>query len=205
MFHVQNEAGFLPNVVVHNQQPCAYEYNRRNIVVLDVAATNLYLCPAERASVVIDFSECNDGDIIILYNDCACPNPGFDPRNDYYTGNPDFSTGTGGAPSTLKGFGPNTRTMMQFRIVNKGANGTVSKPHDPRMIPNLNNTIQNAYLLCGQEHPIIPTPEYNELFSASNRFGDNSIYETSHVGLIDKNSFSTDAFCKESRMTRSGL
>ena len=42
--------------------------------------------------------------------------PGFDPRYDYYTGNPDL-TASGGAPSTLAGYGPNTRTIMQFQVV----------------------------------------------------------------------------------------
>ena len=192
MYQIQNECGFLPKVSVLTNQPVAYEYNRRNIVVLDIRAgdgTNLYLCPAERASFIIDFSAYKNGDIILLYNDCACPNPGFDPRNDYYTGSPDNST-SGGTPSTLKGFGPNSRTIMQFRIVNTGLNGAVSKANDPSMIANLNNTVQNAFLACGQDHPIIPTPEYDDLWCVSNRGGDCSIYETPVVGLIDSDTLS---------------
>ena len=52
---------------------------------------------------------------LILYNDAPAPVPAFDPRYDYYTGNPD-QTDQGGAPQTLAGFGPNTRTIMQFQV-----------------------------------------------------------------------------------------
>jgi len=71
--------------------------------------------PAERADVIIDFSQVPAGSKLILYNDGPAPTPGFDPRYDYYTGNPDF-TSTGGAPTTLAGYGPNTRTIMQFQV-----------------------------------------------------------------------------------------
>ena len=55
--------------------------------------------------------------------------PGFDPRNDYYTGNPDM-TSTGGAPPTMKGFGPNTRTIMIFKVKGKLPKGVAKKPFD---------------------------------------------------------------------------
>ena len=42
--------------------------------------------------------------------------PCGDSRNDYFTGDPD-QTSIGGAPSTLPGFGPNTRTLMQIQVV----------------------------------------------------------------------------------------
>ena len=45
-----------------------------------------------------------------------------DPRNDYYTGDPD-NRPTGGAPSTLPGYGPNTRTIMQI-VVDPGGSST---------------------------------------------------------------------------------
>ena len=56
------------------------------------------------------------GTNLILYNDAPAPFPGGDPRNDYFTGAPD-QTGIGGAPTPLAGMGPNTRTLMQFRMV----------------------------------------------------------------------------------------
>ena len=106
-------------------QPVGYLYDRRNIVVLNVTDKALFLGPAERADVIVDFSQipasCTN---LILYNDAPAPVPAFDPRNDYYTGNPDI-TGVGGAPSTLPGYGPNTRTLMQIRV-----SGTAAPAYD---------------------------------------------------------------------------
>lgn len=172
MFQIQNECGFLPSVVEYINQPVTFEYNRRNIVVLDVLNTNLFLCPAERASVVVDFSKYNHGDIILLYNDCPCPNPGFDPRYDYYTNGPDFSDG-GSAPSTIKGYGPNSRTVLQFRVDH--SLGSNSNADD--MMKNLNNTIQNAYLDAKQNPPLVPDVAYDSVFCTSNRVADCSLYE----------------------------
>ena len=94
--------------------PIGYNYNRRDIVVLNVSNHSLFLGPAERADVIVDFSA-YAGKTVILYNDAPAPVPAFDPRLDYYTGDPD-QTLTGGAPTTAAGFGPNTRTIMQFRV-----------------------------------------------------------------------------------------
>jgi len=76
----------------------------------------LLLAPAERADIVIDFSNVPAGAKLILYNDAPAPFPGGDVRNDYFTGDPDQSD-FGGAPATLPGFGPNSRTLLQFRVV----------------------------------------------------------------------------------------
>jgi hypothetical protein len=62
----------------------------------------------------VDFSAFA-GYTLILYNDAPAAFPARDPRYDYYTGNGDYRD-TGGAPSTLAGYGPNTRTMMQIRV-----------------------------------------------------------------------------------------
>jgi FtsP/CotA-like multicopper oxidase with cupredoxin domain len=109
-----SEGGFLPKPVDIPAQPIAYNYNRRDIVVLNISDHGLLLGPAERADVIVDFSP-YAGKTVILYQDSAAPVPAFDTRNDYYTGDPDQTT-TGGATSTPAGFGPNTRTIMQFRV-----------------------------------------------------------------------------------------
>ncbi|MEI7885401.1 MAG: hypothetical protein WCI30_08645 [Clostridia bacterium] len=109
-----SEGGFLPELAEINSQPINYEYNRRSITVLNVAEKALFMGSAERADVVIDFSK-YAGQTLILYNDAPAPVPAFDPRYDYYTGNPDL-TATGGAPSTLPGYGPNMRTIMQIKV-----------------------------------------------------------------------------------------
>ena len=114
MIQIGTEGGFLPQPVAIPPTPVGYAYNRRDIVVLNVLNKSILLGAAERADVVVDFSAFA-GKTIILYNDSPTPIPGFDPRYDYYTDDPDFSS-TGGAPSTRAGEGPNMRTLVQFKV-----------------------------------------------------------------------------------------
>ena len=74
---------------------------------------SLLLAPAERADVVVDFSQYR-GKTLILYNDAPAAFPARVPGYDYYTGGPDLTPA--GAPSTLPGYGPNTRTIMQVKV-----------------------------------------------------------------------------------------
>jgi FtsP/CotA-like multicopper oxidase with cupredoxin domain len=112
---IGSEGGFLPTPVVIDPKPIGFQYNLRNIVVNNVTRHSLYLGPAERADVVVDFTQFA-GKTLIVYNDAPAPVPAGDPRIDYYTGHPDY-TATGGAPTTLPGYGPNTRTVMQIRVM----------------------------------------------------------------------------------------
>lgn len=111
---IGTESGFLPAAVELANQPIDYNYNRKDIVVLNVSSKTLFMGPAERADVIIDFSK-YAGKTLILYNDSPAPVPAFDTRYDYYTGDPDQTT-TGGAPTTQPGYGPNTRTVMQIKV-----------------------------------------------------------------------------------------
>src|SRR5207237_10077767 len=95
--------------------PVGCEYNRRSITVLNVSRHGLMLGPAERADVIVDFSAF-PGKTLILYNDAPAPIPAFDPRIDYYTRDMD-QVQMGGAPTTLPGYGPNTRTLMQIVVM----------------------------------------------------------------------------------------
>ena len=125
MYMIGTEGGILPGVAVRDNQPVNYDYDRGSATVLNVQnlegvdpaikGVTVFLGPAERADVIIDFSSVPAGTNVILYNDAPAPVPGFQPRYDYYTGNPDL-TDTGGAPQTQVGVGPNTRTVMQFRV-----------------------------------------------------------------------------------------
>ena len=115
MIQIGTEGGILPNPVAIDNQPINYNYNRRDIVVLNILNHSLLLGPAERADVIVDFSQVPAGSKIIMYNDSPAPVPAFDSRLDYYTGDPD-QTSTGGAPTTKPGYGPNTRTVMQFQV-----------------------------------------------------------------------------------------
>src|SRR5664279_1468050 len=56
MIQIGAEGGFLPAPVTLTNNPISYNYNRRDIVVLNVADHNLLLGPAERADVIVDFS-----------------------------------------------------------------------------------------------------------------------------------------------------
>ncbi len=159
---IGTEGGFLPAPVVLPNTPVGYEYNRRNIVVLNVSNHTLLLGPAERADVIVDFSGCPDGSNIIMYNDAPAPDPGFDPRFDYYTGDPD-QTSTGGAPSTQPGYGPNTRTIMQFQVsVAAGTAATYNLANLQAAFTGL----AGAYAST-QSVPIVPQAEYNANFAAS--------------------------------------
>jgi len=146
IIQIGTEGGLLPAPVLIPCCPIGYEYNRRNIVVLNVSTHALFLGPAERADIIIDFSAVPPGSKLILYNDSPAPVPGFDPRIDYYTGAPD-QTDSGGAPTTQVGKGPNTRTVMQFRVV-----GTPSPPFN---VAALQSALPTAFK-ASQPEPIVP-------------------------------------------------
>ncbi len=112
---IGSEGGLLPSPVVLNSPPVQIPVDCQGNVNPD-GPFNLLLAPAERADLVVDFSSVPSGAKLILYNDAPAPFPGGDSRNDYFTGCPD-QTSIGGAPSTVVGKGPNTRTLMQLRMV----------------------------------------------------------------------------------------
>jgi FtsP/CotA-like multicopper oxidase with cupredoxin domain len=157
MIQIGTEGGFLPAPVVLPNQPVNYEYDRRNIVVLNVKEKTLFLGPAERADVIIDFSGIAPGSKVLLYNDSPAPVPAGDPRVDYYTGNPDY-TANGGAQPTLPGYGPNTRTIMQFRV--EGTPGTTFD------LAALNAAWPAAYV-ASQDPPIVPQTAYPAPWNAA--------------------------------------
>ena len=130
-------------------------------MVLNISSHGLLIGPAERADVIIDFSSVPSGSQLILYNDAPTPVPAFDPRTDYYTGDVDQSltgNGTGGAPTTLVGYGPNTRTVMQFQV--SGAAGT------PFSLPKLQAALPAAYA-ASQAAPVVPETAYNAPFGTT--------------------------------------
>ena len=127
---IGTEGGFLPAPVVKNPQPVTYIVDPTAFWFGNVLDTSLGLMPAERADVVVDFSAFA-GQTLILYNDAPTAWPALDPRYDYFSEAPDqratggYGTGgtydavtktwTGGT-GPLRGFGPNTRTVMQIKV-----------------------------------------------------------------------------------------
>jgi FtsP/CotA-like multicopper oxidase with cupredoxin domain len=143
---IGSEAGLLPSAVTIHANPTNYEYNRRNIVVLNVSDKSLFMGPAERADIVVDFSQ-YAGKTLILYNDSPAPVPAGDPRIDYYTGAYD-QTSSGGSPAVHPGYGPNTRTIMQIKVNAGAPQGTFN--------PALASAAIAARFKASQLTPIVP-------------------------------------------------
>ena len=111
---IGTEGGFLPAPVVIPAQYTTWVTDPTVFNAGNVDKHSLLLGPAERADVIVDFSQFA-GQTLILYNDAPAAFPARDPRYDYYTGNADLRD-TGGADTTLPGYGPNTRTIMQIKV-----------------------------------------------------------------------------------------
>lgn len=92
---IGTEGGFLPAPVTAS--------DRRGLL--------LTLAPAERADVIVDFGETEPGDTLILYNDAPVPFPNGTPLADFFPRNNRLVS------PPAPGFGPNTRTLMQFRVI----------------------------------------------------------------------------------------
>jgi spore coat protein A len=90
---IGSEGGFLPSPAVVNAH----------------GTTQLLLAPAERADLIVDFRDVPVGSTLILYNDAGAPYPDGEEAYDHHPGSAD-------APSPAHGFGPNTRTLLQFRV-----------------------------------------------------------------------------------------
>jgi FtsP/CotA-like multicopper oxidase with cupredoxin domain len=113
---IGTEGGFLPAPVVIPAHPTTWVNDPTVFNAGNVDQGSLLTAPAERHDVIVDFSG-YAGQTLILYNDAPAAFPARDPRYDYYTGNGDYRD-TGGASSTLPGYGPNTRTVMQIKVAN---------------------------------------------------------------------------------------
>ncbi len=177
MIQIGNEGGLLPAPIVLANNCVDYIYDRKQITFGNVRnyalmgnpnpsnptqllnyphpGYNLHLGPAERADVIIDFSTVPAGSTLLLYNDAPAPQPGFDPRYDYYTGDPDYSNatglGAGGAASTTAGNGPNTRTIMKITV--SGATGSGAN------LAALQTALP-TYFAANQDPPVVPPGQY---------------------------------------------
>src|SRR4029453_9347173 len=98
---IGTEGGFLPNPVLI---PSNVPFDREEL------EGSLFLGPAERADIIIDFSGV-PGQKPILYNDAPAPFPDGEESNDYFPGGPQNPT------IATPGFGPNTRQIMRFNVI----------------------------------------------------------------------------------------
>ncbi|MFO0956828.1 MAG: MBG domain-containing protein [Isosphaeraceae bacterium] len=161
MIQIGTEGGFLPTPVVLPNTPIGYERNPKNIVVGSVSQHTLLMGPAERADVIIDFSQ-YAGKTIILYNDAPAPDPATDSRLDYYT-NDANQTSTGGTNSTRAGYGPNTRTIMVFHV----ANATPHPYNLQALMDEFTTTATHQGVFAKDQNPIIvPQDGYNSAYNA---------------------------------------
>jgi spore coat protein A, manganese oxidase len=105
----------------------------------------LLLAPAERADLIVDFRNVAAGAVLILYNDAAAPFPHGDPAMDYFAGNPK-------TPSSVPGATPNTRTLLQIRVMARsgGADAPISLPST-----GMQNPHDGPFLVAQQ--PGVPT------------------------------------------------
>jgi spore coat protein A len=160
MYQIGTEGGFLPKVAIHNNTtPLPLVDPSDPLTANPDGPFNLLLAPAERADVVIDFNG-RAGQTFILYNDATAPFPGGDARNEYFTGAPD-QTAFGGAPTTLQGFGPNTRTLMKI-VVTAGTGDSIPTA---AWLKILNPLLETNFIIGNQPrllynngNPAVPGP-----------------------------------------------
>ncbi|MEW6552903.1 MAG: multicopper oxidase domain-containing protein [Actinomycetota bacterium] len=174
MIQIGTEGGFLPAPVVLPNQPVTWNRDPTTFNAGNVDGGNLILGPAERADVVVDFSQFA-GQTLILYNDSPAPFPALDPRYDYYTGAPDL-TDTGGSPGTQPGYGPNTRTIMQIKVA---ANPAPPAYNVDRLFNAFRSTdVREGAFAASQDEIIVPQSAYDSAYNAA--FPDHwgQIYDT---------------------------
>ncbi len=160
---IANEGGFLPApAVIDGQQPVTYITDPTRFDVGNVDKHSLALAPAERGDAIVDFSKFA-GKTLILYNDAPAAYPARVPGYDYYTGGPDMSPV--GAPTTLPGYGPNTRTVMQVTIADKAP----AAAFDLTRLKNAfkHNAGGTGVFESGQHPVIVGQSAYNSAYGTS--------------------------------------
>ena len=143
MIQIGTEGGFLPAPVVLPNQPVNWNIDPTTFTAGLVLQQNqgggtLMLGPAERADVIVDFTNFA-GKTLILYNDAPAPWPALDPHYDYYTGAPD-NTEMGGAKPTPVGH----RTQHPDHHADRGAGSRGTAPPMITTLTTLTN-LQAAF------------------------------------------------------------
>jgi len=138
----------------------------------------LLLAPAERADLICDFSGIAPGTEFILYNDAPGPFPGGAAIFDFHPKNPK-------TPTSLPGFGPNTRTLLKVRVIAASGGVTplpatitmtpaaLSEPLLVAQTPGVPNAIPSSVTVGGVTYPVVRvrTLTLNEGFDEYGRLG----------------------------------
>jgi FtsP/CotA-like multicopper oxidase with cupredoxin domain len=174
MIQIGTEGGFLPQPVLLPNQPVKWNvdptmFNVGNVLQQSQGGGTLFLGPAERADVIVDFSQ-YAGQTLLLYNDAPTAFPALDPHYDYYTGAPDRRD-MGGYGPIPPGFGPNVRTVMQIKVT--GAGG-VAPPdgYNPATLTALQNAFTSTpttpgVFQQGQPPIIVGQTAYNSTYNTT--------------------------------------
>jgi FtsP/CotA-like multicopper oxidase with cupredoxin domain len=181
---IGTEGGFMPAPVVVPQQPIGYNMNTGQFNFSIVNQHSLYLQPAERADVIADFTGMG-GQTLILYNDSPAPIPAGAAVYDFYTGDGD-QTGSGGAPNTLPGYGPNTRTIMQIRVTGAAGGAPDTTLANLRAVWAKNTAAgKRGVFEVSQDQIVIPQAAYGSAYDNTTFPTDSSQYIL-NVGAFDK-------------------
>ncbi len=165
---IGNESGFLPAPAVIPNQPTTWIIDPTRFDVGNVDKHSLTLGPAERADVIVDFSQFA-GKTLILYNDAPAAYPARVATYDYYTGTPDLSPA--GAPYVVPGYGPNTRTIMQIKVSGSGGAATPNYVNQT-ILNSLNDAFAHkpdgsGVFESGQNPIIVGQAPYNSAYGTS--------------------------------------
>ena len=164
---IGSEGGFLPAPVVLPNQPVSWNYDPTTFNFGNVNGGTLLLGPAERADVIVDFSQ-YAGQTLILYNDAPTAFPALVPQYDYYTGAPDRRD-IGGVDTILPGFGPNIRTVMQIKVA--GSGGTAPPDdYNAATLTALDNAFRSTngspgVFELGQAQILVGQTDYNSAYN----------------------------------------
>ncbi|HEU4385967.1 MAG TPA: hypothetical protein VFR85_20950 [Anaeromyxobacteraceae bacterium] len=160
---IGTEGGFTPAPLVIPQQPVGWNLNPTTFNFGVVNQHSLLLGSAERADVVVDFSA-YAGKTLILYNDAPAAFPAGVPVYDYFTGVAS-QLDAGGAPSTLPGYGPNTRTIMQIQV----AASPIAPTYDLAALNAVfaKTGTKRGVFEVSQDPIIIPQAAYNSAYNNS--------------------------------------
>ncbi len=167
---IGTEGGFLPSPVTIPAQPTTWITDPTRFDVGNVDQHSLLLAPAERADVIVDFSKYR-GKTLILYNDAPAAFPARVACYDYYTGSADLRPAC--ANTTLPGYGPNTRTIMQVKVSNAAPALAWDRPNTTndrqgRLVAAFKHQADGSGVFESGQNPIIVgQSSYNDAYGSN--------------------------------------